>query len=143
MYLNMIQLNSDDWEKYLNLRFQLGEYKEYISKYIFEIKYNAIKQQGGTIYVIKNKDKLIATGKLLVETKIFQSVGHIEDVVVDNEHRGRGYGKKVIQFLLNAAKEKNCYKVILNTRNELTNFYTKCGLINEGVYFSKHCNKLF
>lgn len=83
-----------------------------------------------------------AAATLLIEHKLLhnaRSVGHIEDVVVDKESRGRGYGKVLIRFLVAMAQKQNCYKVILDCSDNNIGFYKQCGLEllgNEmGVYF--------
>jgi predicted GNAT family N-acyltransferase len=134
----MIQiLKEKDWKKYLNLRFQLGEYKININEIEFIKKYNDMKKQGGYIYVIIDQEqpnKIIATGKLLVEIKFGKNIGHIEDVIVDMEYRKFGYGTCIVDHLIKIAKyEQNCYKTILTTKNELSNFYYKSGMKVDGV----------
>ena len=56
-----------------------------------------------TIYVIMNDKKIIGSGTLLIEQKIIHNygkVGHIEDIIIDNNMRGQGLGKKLINYLL-------------------------------------------
>jgi glucosamine-phosphate N-acetyltransferase len=66
-------------------------------------------------------------------------VGHIEDIIVDKEFRGNGYGKYIINYLIKYAKNNNCYKIILNTDEKNLKFYQKCGFkktnIEMGIYF--------
>lgn len=76
--------------------------------------------------------KVIATGKILIEDKFYQSVGHIEDVIVDREFRGEGVGKEIIQGLVEIGKRSDCYKVILECHNDIRNFYLKCGFRPKG-----------
>jgi glucosamine-phosphate N-acetyltransferase len=80
--------------------------------------------------------KVIATGTILIENKLihnFGKVGHIEDIVVNKDYRSCGIGKILIDCLVNYAKLKNCYKVILNTSKETENFYKKCNFTNNGI----------
>ena len=58
-------------------------------------------------------------------------MGHIEDVVVSKEFEGRGIGLKVVTSLLERAKEKNCYKTILDCKDELIPFYERIGFKQE------------
>ncbi|KAL7717083.1 glucosamine 6-phosphate N-acetyltransferase [Entamoeba marina] len=77
------------------------------------------------------KKSIIFSGTLLVETKFIHRgglVGHIEDIVVSSEYRGLNLGKLLIETLLNIAKEKGCYKVILDCEDKVVKFYEKCGL---------------
>lgn len=96
------------------------------------------------IIVIRNNDnKVIATASILIEKKFIHklsSVGHIEDVVVDKNYRGFKLGKLMIDYLVNYAKEKGCYKVILGCSKENVDFYKKCGFDDKNIemclYFS-------
>ena len=82
----------------------------------------------------KDENKIVASGTLLIENKIIHGiskVGHIEDIVVDSKSRGLGLGKKIVSYLTNLAKENNCYKVILNCKEENCGFYEKCGYVRK------------
>lgn len=88
------------------------------------------------IFVIEMDDKIVATGSILIEKKFirnFKSVGHIEDIVVDEKYRGNGLGKQIINYLTQYAKDNNCYKIILDCSPENVDFYTKCGYSDKGV----------
>jgi glucosamine-phosphate N-acetyltransferase len=98
-----------------------------------------------TIFVVVDSEtnKIIGTATLLIEEKLlhnFGKVGHIEDVVVDKEHRGKNIGKVLIEHLANYAKENGCYKIILNCSLEKQQFYEKCGLVNSNIQMSKYFN---
>lgn len=86
------------------------------------------------IFVVIVNDKVAGLGTLLLEHKIIHSfgkVGHIEDVVVLKEYRGKGIGKFLIKHLLHVAeKDFNVYKVILNCSESNIPFYENCGLVH-------------
>jgi glucosamine-phosphate N-acetyltransferase len=93
------------------------------------------------IKVIEKNNKIIATGTLVVENKLIHNIskaGHIEDIIIDKDHRGMGYGLKIILHLMNLGKEVGCYKVILNCKDELVGFYDKCGLQRKGSQMIKY-----
>uniref|UniRef100_A0A0A9EI54 glucosamine-phosphate N-acetyltransferase n=1 Tax=Arundo donax TaxID=35708 RepID=A0A0A9EI54_ARUDO len=86
--------------------------------------------------------RLAAAGAVLVERKFIRRcglVGHVEDVVVDAAARGRGLGERLIRRLVEHARGRGCYKVILNCTPELRGFYAKCGFVEKnvqmGLYF--------
>ena len=94
------------------------------------------------MFCICEDSTVIGVGTIMIEQKIihnFSKVGHIEDIVIDSNYNGSGYGKQLIQFLTNFAKEKGCYKVILYCSEKVKGFYEKCGYIEKnismGVYF--------
>lgn len=84
------------------------------------------------IYVYKENNVMIGAAKLVIETKCYQSLGHIEDVVVHPDHRGKGVGKEMVTELSTLAL-KECYKVILSCKEELKEFYEGCGFTTSGV----------
>ena len=74
--------------------------------------------------------KVVGSATLLIETKFIHNggkVGHIEDVVVNKEHQGKGIGEKIIKCLLKYSEEQNCYKTILDCVDEIKPFYEKLG----------------
>ena len=86
---------------------------------------------------MKLNNKIVCTAKLFIEEKLYQPVGHIEDVVTDNEYRNKGYGKSLIKYLIDiATKDMNCYKVILSCKESLDNFYLNCGMTKTGSAFT-------
>ena len=94
------------------------------------------------MFCICEDSTVIGVGTIMIEQKIihnFSKVGHIEDIVIDSNYNGSGYGKQLIQFLTNFAKEKGCYKVLLDCSEKVKGFYEKCGYteknISMGVYF--------
>jgi GNAT superfamily N-acetyltransferase len=61
--------------------------------------------------------------------------GVIENVVTHQEHRGRGWGKRLLQEALKHAWENRCYKVMLLTgrKDEATlKFYVSAGFSRDG-----------
>lgn len=88
------------------------------------------------IYVGIINENIVGTITLLIEPKIIHNgskVGHIEDVVVDSDHRKMGIGMKLIEYAVEIAKQEGCYKVILDCDTENTGFYNKCGFKTKGV----------
>ncbi|MCL4344802.1 MAG: GNAT family N-acetyltransferase [Candidatus Thermoplasmatota archaeon] len=57
---------------------------------------------------------------------------HIENVVTDKGYRNMGIALLNIRFILTLARIHMCYKVILNCRSELINYYKKSGFIASG-----------
>jgi len=86
------------------------------------------------IHVAEIDGKIVGSTTLLIEQKFIHNggkVGHIEDVVVSKEFEGRGIGNKLVTSLLEVAKAKNCYKTILDCKNELIPFYERLGFKQE------------
>tara|TARA_R110001599_G_scaffold303334_1_gene509210 strand:- start:545 stop:1012 length:468 start_codon:yes stop_codon:yes gene_type:complete len=80
------------------------------------------------MFVLTLNEKPIGMITLFIERKIIHrggKVGHIEDVVVDNEHRGKGYSKQLIEHAIAIAKHYECYKCILNCTDQVKPVYEK------------------
>ena len=95
-----------------------------------EILRKILDDENHIIHVAEMDGMVVGSTTLLIEQKFIHKgglVGHIEDVVVKKEFEGQGIGMKLVKSLLDVAKQKNCYKTILNCTNNLSPFYTKIG----------------
>jgi len=100
----------------------------------------------GVIYVcyhttLENKICIVGSGTIIIEPKIIRSgksVGHIEDIVVDQKCRSMGISKRIMEKLVAFANENNCYKVILDCNPILSDFYEKLGFEKHGIQMSKY-----
>ncbi len=82
------------------------------------------------VYVAIIGDRIVGSTSMIVEPKFIHNggnVAHIEDVVVSKEHQGKGIGEKIMNSLLELAKNNNCYKTILDCSDEVKPFYEKIG----------------
>jgi glucosamine-phosphate N-acetyltransferase len=96
-------------------------------------------KMNSNIFVVEDNGKIIGTCVVLVENKFIHklgSVGHIEDVVVDEKYRSNGLGKQLINFCTEFAKCKGCYKVILDCDVKNKEFYERCGFECKNVQMS-------
>jgi len=86
------------------------------------------------IHVATDGEKIVGSTTLLIEQKFIHDgglVGHIEDVVVRKDYEGKGIGIKLVTSLLEHAKEKNCYKTILDCKDDVKQFYERIGFKRE------------
>lgn len=102
-----------------------------ISEQMFEKRfYDICNSPDYHIIVAELDGQIIGSATLFIEMKFIHScgsVGHIEDVVTRKGFEKRGIASELIKHLLFIAKEKKCYKVILDCREELGSFYKKFG----------------
>lgn len=93
--------------------------------------FNKIDKNPDHIIAVAELDgKIVGAATLLLESKFIHEggiVGHIEDVVVNKNHQGQKIGEKIIKYLLEQAKNKGCYKTILDCVDDLKPFYEKLG----------------
>jgi len=74
--------------------------------------------------------KIVGATTLLIEPKFIHKgglVGHIEDVVVDKNFQGQKIGEKIMKYLLEFAKNRGCYKTILDCTDNVKPFYEELG----------------
>ncbi len=74
--------------------------------------------------------KIVGSTTLLIEPKFIHKggvVGHIEDVVIDKKFQGQKIGEKIMKYLLEFAKNRGCYKTILDCTDDVKPFYEKLG----------------
>ena len=84
-------------------------------------------------------DKIVAYGSVVVENKVRGEVaGHIEDIVVDSEVRGKMIGVSLIKELIKVAKNKGCYRITLFCKETLVNFYGRNGFEVNNVVMKKY-----
>ena len=82
------------------------------------------------IHVAVDAEKIVGSTTLLIEQKFIHDgglVGHIEDVVVRKDYERKGIGIKLVTSMLERAKEKNCYKTILDCQDNVKQFYERIG----------------
>ena len=89
------------------------------------------------IFVYLNDNKLpIGIITLIIEQKLIHEgkcVGHIEDLVVDNNYNGKGIALQLIDHCVKLAEKNNCYKIILDCKEELVPFYNKNKFKQQGI----------
>ena len=136
------KLEESDYNKnYLQLLSQLTEVGHITSKKFSNIL-DKIQSQ---IWVFEDKqlNKIVASASILLEQKFIHEggiVAHLEDVVVDKEYRGNQLGKKLIELIVEKARESGAYKIIADCKPELLSFYSKNGFEKKGeqiaIYFN-------
>jgi len=95
-----------------------------------------LENENHIIHVAELDGKIVGSTTLLIEQKFIHEggfVGHIEDVVVNKEFEGQGIGMKLVLSLLDVAKEKKCFKTILNCEDKLIPFYEKIGFKQKSI----------
>ncbi len=141
--VKLIKNNNDLIDKivnsYVQLINQLSTTTINISDFLTNL--NLINNSGiiyvGFINDINSDDfKIIASGTCYLEPKIihnYKNVGHIEDIVVDNDFRGKGIVHNILTLLKNYAKNNNCYKITLDCHENLVKVYSKSEFELKGV----------
>lgn len=126
------QLNKNDYLPFLDLirDFRTTTFTE--EQFLSTLD---IISKSSDIIVIEENGELIATATIFYETKFIHNiskVGHIEDVCIKKEHRGKQLGKKLINYMIELGKIGGCYKVTLYAEDGNVEFYKKCNFKHVG-----------
>jgi ribosomal protein S18 acetylase RimI-like enzyme len=68
------------------------------------------------VIVLRDKNRIIGMGSIMMIRYLFGLWGNIEDVVVDQEYRRQGLGKKLMKKLISIGKQKKVNGVNLTSR---------------------------
>lgn len=89
-----------------------------------------------TVVAIDSNTRVVATGSVMIEPKFIRDgkpCAHIEDIVVDRASRGSNLGKRIVTYLIDHCKARQCYKIILDCAQSNVSFYEKCGFQVKGT----------
>lgn len=115
-------ITKDDYEEYTHLidsKISKKDYDNFIDNVLID---------NHKILILIINDQIIGTGTLLIEPKLTYGgckMGHIENILIDEKYRGKGYGENLVNKLLELSKNEKCYRVDLNCTPELNRFYKK------------------
>ncbi len=89
-------------------------------------------------------DKAVVVGfcSLSIRNSLWQQgfIAHIDEIIVDEMHRGRGIGTELIKKALKIAINAGCTRVELDSafhRKQAHGFYDRLGFENRAYLFSK------
>jgi GNAT superfamily N-acetyltransferase len=66
---------------------------------------------------------------------------YVPELIVSQNYRSKGIGKKLINFSIDLGKEKKCHRIRLesgNQRTESHKFYLNLGFENSSIFFTKN-----
>ena len=136
-------------KSYIDLLTQLT-ITNHLQNDVFFEQINKIYTNNSKIFIIhksspNNPDFIIvATITCFIEPKIIRNArfsAHIEDFVVHNEYRNKGFASKLLSIAKNYASDNNCYKILLDCEEKLVPFYNKFGFTEKGRYMTLYIDK--
>lgn len=103
---------------------------------------NILKTDTQKLVVGIVENKIIGFCSLTIKHNLWQAgnLGHIDELVIDKEFRGKGYGKKMIENITNLAQELKCKRIELDSafnRTEAHEFYKTLEYEKRAYLFSK------
>ncbi len=107
-----------------------------------ETKHDLIQRTSTGIYTFVYVENSIVLGTIsyFLEKKLHNGgkiVLHLEDLGVLYEHQSKGIGGKLVEFVCAEARRKGCYKIILDCKGSLINYYARFGFFQSGVSMRK------
>ena len=86
---------------------------------------------------------IIGSITIWIEPKFIHSMGkvaHIEDLITHESYRGQHIATQLLDHCIEYAKQKACYKIVLNCDKQMERFYERKGFSCKGneqmaVYF--------
>ena len=106
--------------------------KSLSNKFDNEINTDHVSDPSSITLVSVDNNTITGVASLYIIKKLTRTLGLIEDVAVNENYRGKGIGKKLVEKLIGIATEKKCDKTVLNSSEQNSEFYKKFGFeINE------------
>lgn len=131
-----------DFEQVLKLLAQLWPEKKLDEKELQQVFLRGLNSEFQSYVCAVIEENIVGFGSLTIKNSLWQAglLGHIDELVVDKEYRGKGIGSKLLEYITNIAKEKSCVRIELDSaldRNQAHKFYEQNGFENRAFLFSK------
>jgi ribosomal protein S18 acetylase RimI-like enzyme len=131
-----------DFEKLLPLFRELGPGKLIKPAALHAAYRRGLRSESRAFVCAVHQAEVVGFGSLTVKNSLCQEgpIGHIVELVIRRDSRGRGIGKSLLSRLDAIASERNCRRVELDSayhRKQAHRFYQQCGFENRGFIFSR------
>jgi ribosomal protein S18 acetylase RimI-like enzyme len=139
--------NYDDIPSLLELLYELGRpklHQDGDSEKFEKLLKNYIQENDKKILVAQiNNSKIIGMISMVFLPRLNQNTleMYIPELIISQNYRSKGIGKKLINFSINLGKEKKCHRMRLesgNQRVESHKFYKHLGFENSSIFFTKN-----
>jgi ribosomal protein S18 acetylase RimI-like enzyme len=101
--------------------------KSFNNNFDKEINSTYLTDPSSITLVSVDSNTITGVASLHIIKKLTRTLGLIEDVAVNENYRGKGIGKKLVEKLIGIASEKSCDKTVLNSSKKNSEFYEKIG----------------
>ncbi len=113
-------------------------YKEF-EDLIYDMRHMEYKMIG-----VMDKEELITYAGVAVQTNLYHKRHlYVFDLVTDEKHRAKGYGKMMLEYLVDYAKMGMCENIVLSSgfaKEDAHKFYEKNGFDKKSFVFLKTLN---
>ena len=101
--------------------------KSFNNNFDKEINSTYLTDPSSITLVSVDSNTITGVASLHIIKKLTRTLGLIEDVAVNENYRGKGIGKKLVEKLIGIASEKSCDKTVLSSSEKNSEFYEKIG----------------
>jgi GNAT superfamily N-acetyltransferase len=89
-----------------------------------------------------DETKVVGFASMTIKNNLWRlaNLGHIDEMIVDEKHRGSGLGTQLLQEIIEHARRRGCVRVELDSsfhRKMAHAFYERNGFENRAYLFSK------
>lgn len=91
------------------------------------------------LLIDEESENIIGCVTILLEQKLIHNLNfvcHIEDLIINNNYKNKGFGSIILDYIKEYVREKKCYKIILNCNNDIKKFYIKNNFISKNIEMS-------
>jgi ribosomal protein S18 acetylase RimI-like enzyme len=89
-----------------------------------------IGADGTSLFLARLEGSIVGMGTIVVYHVLTGTTAHVEDVVVDRAHRGRGFGERLMQHLIAHARTQGAESIALTShpsREAANRLYQRLG----------------
>jgi glucosamine-phosphate N-acetyltransferase len=127
---------SDDAQTILKLLSELTKVDLCATQEDFARQVAEMRRRESHAFVGEHNGEIVCMGTMVYEAKLIRGMreaGHIEDIVVRSDYRGKHLGQQLISHLVEHARARgSCYKVFLDCEPTIKYFYERCGFEDKG-----------
>jgi GNAT superfamily N-acetyltransferase len=87
------------------------------------------------IEVLLVNGSLIGCATLFYEQTPANRSGRVNDLIIDQRHQGKGYGRLLLERMRWLAGMNGCSCITVSSREEFTGFFERAGFSRSGVVF--------
>ena len=104
-----------------------------------DLKSAVFPTQGIKLFFVDNQQEIARIWIYIISNSLHEKpYALIEDLLVQEEYRGKGIGTKMVQAAIEEARKRGCYKILAtsrHTRPEVHQLYLKWGFKDWGKEF--------
>ena len=136
------KIKKNDLIDILELLQLISKFKPQISSLNHLWDNQLLKQKNFYAFVAILDERIVGYGSVAIQTGIRGGkIGYIENIVTHPNFKNKGIGKTILETLFNISKANNCYKIILQCKEENVGFYKKCNYDVSGIAMQRFIKK--